>query len=258
MKKILYKITFTRHWKTGGKKLLMSHYENITEMPDDLLKNFVDFCYPKDMEKCKNEIEIDKKCYWPYASTFIVFYKKDNIAGSVLFIQKNEERKLPVEKSFIASGNGKVGDPFNVYKDIGNHKVAEIYRLRKSFEVKPRKGYSIIRMLFKAVWVKVVQTNTEYLYCTVDPDKHDLIKLYTNLGFDDIGVNVNYIHSSKEWKVLRLDCLKFDKYYSTKGRFKFSRMKYFRKNLKKILLIKTKNKIFNLLEKIRLLIDKLF
>ena len=111
-------------------------------------------------------------------------------------------------------------------------------------------------MLFKAIWSKVVQTKTKYLYCTVDPDSEDIVKLYVKkLDFEDIGINVCYGNSSKKWKLLRLDCLNFEKKYATRSRLKFKLMKYYRENLKEISLLKLNTTFQKIVDNFRNLFD---
>ena len=202
-------------------------------MPEGLMRQFLHFSYPEDMPDRGLEICYDRP-YWPFSSTFLVFDEDDRIIGCAQFIAKQGENRLPVEYGLVAEGCRGAGGFFRVENDIGRSRAAEIYRLRRSFDVDPAKAPLLATMLFKALWAKIVQTKTEYAYITCDGDSREIRNLYLRrLFFQDPGVRVSFGSSPRQWFLLRKDCLLHEERFAALSRKHFEIQTFFRSNLKR-------------------------
>jgi hypothetical protein len=179
----------------------------------------------------ENEIDIDHQ-YWADASTFIVVNKLNNeIVGDIQFIPKKNNNKIPVEfGSIIPPENISL---LNSFKIPGGN-FSEIYRCRRSMTLKGIESVIVISMLFKAIWAKVIQTNTAYSYITFDPLLNELRNLYVRrLSFSNPGVFLSFNGSSKKWSLLVKDWIKHETSFATLGKSQFYLLTWVRKNLKK-------------------------
>ncbi|OGJ87731.1 MAG: hypothetical protein A2268_02430 [Candidatus Raymondbacteria bacterium RifOxyA12_full_50_37] len=204
----------------------------IMEMDEELRREFLNFCYPADLPHRSQEIAYDRQ-YWSTAATFIVRDTGSTIVGCAQYIVKSRKLKLPVEYAVLADGE-RAGDHFSTGLDVGGDCiVSEIYRLRRSFELGHRAVCVVVNMLFKAIWAKIVQTNTVYSYITCDGDSPELKNMYTKrLFFQDSGHFVRYGQDLKRWRLMRKDCMLHEQKFATLSRTHFQMQTYFRANLK--------------------------
>lgn len=211
----------------------------IPAMPATIFEKFLLFCYPIDMPHRDQEIEIDKKFYWQHASVFLVIDNKENIAACAMYIVESSGTNLPIGNGIVAPGKEGIGKRFSVAENAGNHSAAEIYRLRRSFAIGRKQVIPVVNMIFKAIWAKVLQSRAEYLYCTVEEKRRELIGIYEKrLNFEDIKVTLRYDESGTLWKAYRMNCVWHDKKYATVSKEKFLLQIYVRSNLSQILLTK--------------------
>ena len=204
---------------------------SILEMPELLRRQFIEFCYPQDLQNRFEEINCDRQ-YWSSASTFLVFDENAKILGCSQYIVRNKNLKLPVEYGRTVEAIPDRGH-FDISQSVGENKSAEIYRLRRSFDVSKRIVGDIVNMLFKALWAKIVQTQTAYVYITCSGDSKELFNLYSHrLFFEDTGIRMSYGQNPKKWCLLRKDCCLHEKRFATLSYNHFQMQTYFRTNLK--------------------------
>jgi len=223
---------------TGEHGLHLKEYLSFNNIPENLRRKFIDFCYPSDLEHRDEEIECDRINYWPHCSFFIVFDKDNNVVGTLLFIKRTKTNKLPVEYSFIVSDNKNKGERFNIEEDIGEKKSIELYRLRRSFDINIRVAIPLVTMLFKAVWTKCIQEKIDFMYLSCSNTNTELKNMYGNrLAFEDPGIKISY-NRNDSWTLLRKDCCQHDKKFATESQKNFYLQLFVRANLKKKLLYK--------------------
>ncbi|OGS36982.1 MAG: hypothetical protein A2293_02050 [Elusimicrobia bacterium RIFOXYB2_FULL_49_7] len=196
-------------------------------------REFLSFCYPQELNERSLEIEYDR-AYWPNASTFILRDETKEIVGCAQFVVKRPGHKLPVEWSRIASGYEGEGNYFAIEQDVGEMLSAEIYRLRRSFNITPEKVNVLVTMLFKAIWAKIVETGTAYTYITCDGDSRELRNMYLKrLYFQEAGKMVHFGNHEKKWNLLRKNCLLHEERFATLSKRHFQMQTYFRTGLKR-------------------------
>lgn len=194
---------------------------SMTSMPITLRQEFIEFCYPPDIPNREDEIDLDQSL-WNSGSVFIVF-NAGIIVGCVMYIEKEKCNRLPLEYSTDISGK-----PFTIPKAIS--KPAEIYHLRRSFTLSRKHVPVVISMLFKAVWAKAIQCETDHFYCTVDPNTSNLKSLYEKrLAFKDVST-ITY-NNKDWWRVYQKDCCWHDNHFALLSNEHYKMQKYFRKNL---------------------------
>jgi hypothetical protein len=231
----------------------------IGAMSEHTFEKFLLFCYPPDMLHRDQEIEIDKRVYWQHASVFLVIDNKENIIACVMYIDASNGTILPIGNGIIALGNGEIGKCFSVAENAGNHSAAEIYRLRRSFAIGRKQVIPVVNMIFKAIWAKAVQSRADYLYCTVEETRKELIGIYEKrLNFEDIKVTLCYGDGSTLWKAYRMNCAWHDKKYATVSKDKFLLQTYVRSNLSQILLTKRTQRMLWYADRARSFLSRLF
>jgi len=211
------------------KNFYMKEYKML-EMDESFKEKFLTFCYPADLHNREQEIEFDK-VYWGADSTFVIFdRKKENkIVGCVQLISKSDSIRIPCEYSRL--NNNQSFDPLNMYN---TDKIGEIYRCRRSFDLKLKDSLIVVSMLFKALQAKVNQTNTAYLYITFDSTNRELRNLYTRkMFFQNPEIVVHYGDDPKDWQLLHKDCQLHENKFATIDRSHFYLQTWFRQNLKK-------------------------
>jgi hypothetical protein len=204
---------------------------NMLEMPVELKANFFNFCYPLCLKNRKYEIELDRQ-YWPDAATFLVFDTNNTIVGCAQFILKKKGNKIPIEFAYVATGadNGEG----NINYIVPKGRFAEIYRCRRSFALDGMTAISILLMIFKAIYIKALQTGTEYSLITCDSSIDQLKKLYIKkLSFIDPNITVNYGNSNKAWNLLIKDWKIHESQFSSISKSHFYIQTMGRKNLKR-------------------------
>jgi hypothetical protein len=217
-------------------------YGNFTIKEFDLLSanetlktQFLDFCYPFDKEEKEKEIEIDRQ-YWPGAASFIVVDQNGAIKGCAQFLAKKRVPVIPFELSHIIDKSGPEEKDCGVFHDImplcGSY--AEIYRCRRSFDLKGAEPFTVVYMLFKGLWAKIIQESIQSIYITFNPTIRELQNLYIKrLCFQNSGITVRFGNSPKDWQLLVKDCLFQENKLATKSRSHFFMQTWFRKDLKK-------------------------
>lgn len=202
----------------------------IPRMDNALKEQFLQFCYPADLPDRENEIKLDQQ-YWNDAATFIVSDQNSEIAGCLQFIPKTATNKIPVEYARVVDAPDS-DNAVNPAPPSGT--FAEIYRCRRSNALKGEHIIGILTMLFKAMWIKTVQTNTEYVYITYDRNDRELRNLYLRkLFFQNPGITVTFGNCHKLWNLLYKDCLLNEQTYATLSRSQFYLQTWVRKNCKK-------------------------
>jgi len=192
----------------------------------NIQKKFIEFCYPLNMTNRHKEIELDQY-YWKNTSTFIVFNKTNNIIGCMQFITKNKHNKIPFEFANYTEHIGNTNYQLLYKASHGKH--AEIYMYRCSLI--GRELLSISKMLFKACWVKIIQTKTEYVYLTYNYNNKELYNLYTKrLFFLDPGICLYFKENKSKWHLLIKDCYLTEKKFATLNKNSFHLQTWFRKN----------------------------
>jgi hypothetical protein len=213
------------------------HYRGFSLKEINLLKigeherqKILDFCYPLATPDRTIEIELDRQ-YWHDAATFIVVNKLNEIVGNVQFIPKKKNKKIPVEFGHVDSSEN-ISLPY--FNKIPNGKCSEVYRCRRSMNLKRFESVIVISMLFKAIWAKVIQTNTTYSYITFDSQLNELKNLYIRkLSFANPGVFLTFGETSKKWSLLVKDWIEHEKTFASLGKSQFHLITWVRKNLKK-------------------------
>ncbi len=205
----------------------------LTEMPDCIRRDYIRFCYPEDMLNRDKEIAYDRQ-YWPYTSTIIVWDSPCRIIGAVQLIPKNKDKLLPIEYAEIVEDKSGKSRLFDVEINSNGLPSMEIYRLRRSFDIESCKAPILVTMMFKAIWAKIIETKTRYLYLNYDSESIELGNLYKNrLDFKDTGIQLRYNGTSKKWNVLRKDCLAHEQEYANRSPRNFYFQTYCRTNLKR-------------------------
>ncbi|MFH0921439.1 MAG: hypothetical protein V1913_13895 [Fibrobacterota bacterium] len=201
-------------------------------MDENERRLFLNFCYPSDMPFRSKEIDYDRG-YWKHSTNFTIKERNDRIVACVQLIRKQDGMLMPLEYAKISSGLPDAGQPFDVATDCHGGRVAEIYRLRRTFDVSMEKVVTIINMIFKAIWAKIIQDGLSYLYLTCDSESAELRNLYLRrLRFEDTAVTVQYGTSLKNWSLLRKDCLLHERQYASLGPRNFEFQTYCRSHLK--------------------------
>jgi hypothetical protein len=198
-------------------------------------KKFLNFCYPLDIADREKEIEIDHQ-YWRNSSTFIILNENDSIKGCAQYICPKDDSPIPAELTHIVDKSGAMKDRSAIFnkKTMPGGSYAEIYRCRRSFDLKCSDAFSVVYILFKALWAKTIQESVRYIYITFDPENKELYNLYIKrLCFLDPGITVRFDNSAKDWKLLVKDCLYQEKKLASLSRTHFFMQTWFRKNLKK-------------------------
>jgi hypothetical protein len=217
---------------SGFYGLYLKEY-NLLSMPESLRRAYLNFCYPEAMHNRSMEIEYDRR-YWPHASTLIVWDQPQRIIGTVQLIRRELTPKLPIEFGVVAQGSPGAGKMFDVGADSGGASSMEIYRLRRTFDIDSHKAPMLVTMMFKAIWAKIIETRTRYLYLSYDSGSAELGNLYQRrLDFKNIGVPLCYGGSGKQWNVLRKDCLLHEREYANMSPKNFLFQTYCRTNLKR-------------------------
>jgi hypothetical protein len=192
-------------------------------------ETFLKFCYPADLHNREQEIEYDK-IYWGSDSTFVIFDKNKNneIVGCAQFIPKTNSIRIPSE--YARLNDNQYFDPVDSYK---SKKFGEIYRCRRSFDLKMKDSIVVVSMHFKALWAKIIQTDTEYLYITFDKMNRELRNLYTRkLFFQNPDTVVHYGDDPKDWQLLYKDCMLHEEKFASLDKSHFYLQTWFRQNLK--------------------------
>jgi len=196
------------------------------------------------MHDREKEIEIDEKHYWPFASVFLVFY--DNIiVCCLLYLIRDKNMPLPVEFGRVKTENTNEGN-FNIEKDIGMKRAAEIYRFRRSFTVRDELVLPMTAMIFRGVWAKTIQTGTEYMYCSCDSNDKELTNLYSNrLLFENTGRSLYYKNINENWVIFRKDSYKHELDFAAYSFKHFMIQLSTRRNLVQIVFKKYPGKVLN-------------
>lgn len=191
----------------------------------DILEKFLEFCYPINMPNRNKEIKLDQY-YWKNTSTFIVFNQTGNITGCMQFISKNQHNKIPFEFADFTKPNNNHNHP--LLYNASHAKHAEIYRYKS---LPGKNSLSISKMLFKACWIKIIQTETEYVYLTYNYLNRQLFNLYTKkLFFMDPGIYAYFKNNPSKWHLLIKDCHLTEKKFATLNKHSFHLQTWFRKN----------------------------
>jgi hypothetical protein len=210
------------------KNFVLKEYQMHT-MDEEFKETFLKFCYPADLHDRDKEIECDK-IYWGADSTFVIFdtNKQNEIVGCAQFIPKTDTIQIPAEYARLA--DNQYFDPVASYN---SKKIGEIYRCRRSFDLRLKDSIVVVSMLFKALWAKTIQTKTEYLYITFDLMNRELKNLYTRkLFFQNPETLVHYGNDTKDWQLLYKDCMLHEKKFATLDKSHFYLQTWFRQNLK--------------------------
>jgi hypothetical protein len=191
---------------------------------------FLDFCFPADLPNRQEEILLDHQ-YWNDASTFVISNRSNEIVGIIQFIPKKQDNKLPCEFGRAVPSENLPSTALNA---IANGTLAEIYHCRKSMTLKGMDSVIVVAMLFKAVWAKVIQTNTSYSFISFDPQLNDLRNMYIRrLAFLNTGIFLSFNNDPKKWSLLFKDWKENEKKFATLGKSQFYLLTWARKNLKK-------------------------
>ena len=218
--------------KFSHKGFYLKEY-SIENMNKELKEKFLLFCYPADMHNREKEIKLDH-IYWNYASTFIVFNQSKEIVGCLQFVRKTANNKIPVEYAYVSDVTDDLKTSYDIYSNSPDGRSAEIYRCRRSFELKGIEAINIVYMLFKAAWSKVVQTGTEYVYITYNLENRELRNLYSRkLYFQNPGINVQFGNTPQKWGLLIKDCRLHEEKFASLSKAHFILQTWFRKNNKK-------------------------
>ncbi len=202
------------------------------DIPQPLFNEFLTFCYPEDMPDRQEEIACDKQHYWEKTSTFLVF-KNDQIVGCVQIVPKTATQNLPVEYADVQNDDG-TKSKLDISRIISTDNVTEIYRCRRSFDLRKIEAINVLLMLYKAVWAKVIQLGTAYTCISFDSAKNDLRSLYLNkLNFDDPNISLVFGNSQKRWSLLLKDWERHEQCFATLSKSHFYLQTWFRESLKK-------------------------
>jgi hypothetical protein len=207
---------------------------SIPTMANSMKETFLLFCYPPEIYNRDEEILLDQQ-YWKDAATFLVFNTSQEIVGCVQFIPKTTTNKIPVEYSHVVKS-------LNVdYLNITNNfklplgQFAEVYRFRRSFSLKGEDATNVVSILFKAIWIKTIQTSTDYLYISYNSGNHELKNLYLRkLHFQNPKVTVQFGNDPTLWNILIKDCQWHEKKFAELSKPHFFLQTWVRKNSKKL------------------------
>lgn len=209
------------------KELYLQEYQT-NAIPKPVFEKFLDFCYPVDIPDRLQQIKLDQKLYWGSTTTFIIF-KNDFIVGCIQIINRTNSVKLPVEYAIQDQKRN-----FKIESFIPlNSNITEIYRNRRSFNLTKSEVLQVMLMLFKAIWAKTVQLNTDYSVISFDSSKRDLHHLYCNkLDFYDPHIALTFDSCPIQWSLLVKDWALHEKLYVNKDRKKFYMQTWFKSGLK--------------------------
>jgi hypothetical protein len=198
----------------------------------DLLARILAFMYPRpEIADPEAEIAIDMQ-YWPAARTLIVERTGDGeIQGCIQVLEKSASVMLPVEKSQTSNGLFAAQGATALFP--GKGKLAEIYRCRKCVGNGDHEGdFAVLNMLFKAVWLCVVQGGIQHSVISFDPSQMALCNMYTNkLTFKDAQLELRYGQSGKSWKLLTKDWIDHDRNFAALSEKRFFLQTWCRRNL---------------------------
>lgn len=221
-----------------GSPIIFSHNNfrlqeyRMDTMPEKLFGSFLDFCYPEDLPNRKKEIACDRENYWNATTTFIVF-KEDTIVGCVQIVPRTATQHLPVEYGRIHNTD-KTFCHLDLEEFIPLVNITEIYRCRRSFQLSKIEAVNVLLMLYKAVWAKVIQSDTNFTLISFDSEEKSLRTLYLNkLAFDDPHISLTFGDKNKKWDLLIKDWRKHEYYFANLSKPHFFIQTWFRTSLKK-------------------------
>lgn len=201
-------------------------------MPRPVFENFLRFCYPADIPDREKEIECDRHNYWEQTSTFLV-YKGSEIVGCVQIVPKTETQNLPVEYATICYKNGSTAR-LRLSELVPNNNVTEIYRCRRSFDLNRMEAITVLMILYKAIWAKVIQMGTAYTCISFDRSKKDLKSLYVNkIAFTDPAIVLRFGSDPKQWNLLLKDWAEHEHSFATISKSHFYLQTWCRTSLRK-------------------------
>jgi hypothetical protein len=212
------------NFKTG--RFYLKEFDTLS-MDSVNFEKFLNFTYPIDElgDRREKEIEIDRQ-YWKYSVTFMAFDNKENVVGCVQFIRKEEGMKLPVEYGHV------VNQTSLAHKLIPKGKLTEVYRCRKSDKLRGAESVLVLMMLIKAIWAKVIQTETDYSFISFDGKNKQLKNLYTNkLPFSDPQTSISFDGCPGQWSILYADWRRQEYNYARESIAHFMMSTFCRKNL---------------------------
>ncbi|MFW6254933.1 MAG: hypothetical protein ACOC41_08395 [Chitinivibrionales bacterium] len=197
------------------------------DLRGDALEKFIAFTYPKNMPGRKQEIELDRQ-YWPFTSTFLVSDYDGKVVGCIQSVTKETENKLPVEfgRQVDETGHGrKISFP------VGS---TEIYRCKRSDDLKGTEALAVVMMLFKAIYAKVLQEGTKNSFISFNPGNQMLRNMYIRkLAFEDSRINLLYGDSDMRWGLLTKDWIEHAHKLATLSKSHFSIQTFSLSGLKK-------------------------
>jgi len=207
---------------------------DLRKVDSGFLKAYLDFCYPVDeLPDREHEIEIDKQ-YWPSASTFIVTRDSDSrVVGSLQYIIKTPEVKLPVEYAQVVPEFGETSCSSEPLDVLPRGTFAEFYRYRRAMDIKYSESMVILPMLYKAGIAKAFQTGTDFCLLSFDNENRHLKRLYKEkLDFIEPKINLTYNSCPKKWELLYASSHRWDKETAATSKTHFYMVLFSRKNLK--------------------------
>lgn len=203
-------------------------------MPADLKDKFITFCYPDSLPNRIEQLQCDHHYYWKNTTTFIVFNNKNDIAGCVQIIFHDNSTSLPVEYANTTVSSGKYKFDFHEVLPEGDYSISEIYRCRRSFDLKRTQILTVIEMLFKATWIKIQQCRIDYSFISFDPVQRELKNLYMRrFAFEDPEVRLIYSDHPKVWHLLIKNWKTHDKTFASLGKSQFYLQTWIRSNIVK-------------------------
>lgn len=203
---------------------------SISDMDTTLMENFLSFCYPLNASNRALEIDLDRQ-YWKNASTFLVFDSSKKIVGCLQFIFKTSTNKIPVEYAFVKNDLDIGNNPPQSHFKPSSGKYAEIYRCRRSFDLTGVQASIVIAALFKAAWIKTIQTSTEHICISYDAQNKGLKNLYCKkLFFQNPKIALLFGDDPKQWNLLIKDCLLHETNFANLSKEHFYLQTWFRKN----------------------------
>jgi hypothetical protein len=199
-------------------------------MDSSLKEKFLAFCYPPDMQNREKEILLDQQ-YWKDTAIFIVFDKTKEIVGSVQFIAKTATNKLPLEYAKIKEDRSTDNQLTGTHYKLSSERCAEIYRCRRSFALDRESSFRVVTSLFKAIWIKTLQTSCEFICLSYDKNNLELKNLYCRkLFFQNTNITLQFDDNSQDWNLLLKYSQIHESIYATLSKSHFYMQTWWKKN----------------------------
>ncbi|MDG5815100.1 hypothetical protein QA601_08425 [Chitinispirillales bacterium ANBcel5] len=210
---------------------------NMNDIDESVLEKFRKFYYYDENNTfLKKEYECDTQ-YFNNSYLHLVTDKQENVLGSVMVIAYTKPKSLPIEHAVMKDKDGNDFGKFDANdfckrKLIGantNHKICEVYRLKKTPYILSKKAdVETSFLLLASIIGKFLLKNYRYALITCSRENKGLHNLYLkNLLFKSPGLFAYYPQDTCGWNILTMDFWKQQKVYANYGRKQFATELFF-------------------------------